>query len=148
MINLMKCGSSFAAATVYGYLAVFPVALSFVLRYYNIDLQLMQILCIYGYSFFVYIPVSVSAFSRRRFWNSFIFSDFMCYSSKFVTMVANWCGMFYFYFIFGVQFLLCVEGSKWRSRRNWEESYERIFVIAGNGCVSCWICFHLSNLLF
>lgn len=51
---------SFAAAAIYGYLAFIPILLSFILRYYKIEVKLLQILCIYGYSFFVYIPVSVN----------------------------------------------------------------------------------------
>jgi len=50
---------SFAAAAIYGYLAVIPLLVFGAMKYLNLPLKLMEILCLYGYSFFVYIPISV-----------------------------------------------------------------------------------------
>jgi len=50
---------SVAAGCIYGYLIVIPLILWGVSKYYKLELQLLDILCIYGYSFFIYLPVSV-----------------------------------------------------------------------------------------
>jgi len=49
---------SIAAGTIYGYLTLIPLALWGINRYFKIGLTLMEILCIYGYSFFIFLPVS------------------------------------------------------------------------------------------
>jgi len=48
-----------AAGCIYGYLIIIPLILWGVSKYYKLELQLLDILCIYGYSFFIYLPVSV-----------------------------------------------------------------------------------------
>eukprot|EP01087_Luapelamoeba_hula_P017357 TRINITY_DN5461_c0_g2_i1.p1 TRINITY_DN5461_c0_g2~~TRINITY_DN5461_c0_g2_i1.p1 ORF type:complete len:322 (-),score=58.58 TRINITY_DN5461_c0_g2_i1:187-1152(-) len=50
---------TFGAAAIYGYIAFLPVALWLVCKYLKVKLGLVQIWCIYGYSLFVFIPVSI-----------------------------------------------------------------------------------------
>jgi len=49
---------SVAAGTIYGYLILIPLILFAIFRYFKVGLRLMDILCIYGYSFFIYVPIS------------------------------------------------------------------------------------------
>eukprot|EP00271_Cylindrocystis_brebissonii_P002946 TRINITY_DN13691_c0_g1_i1.p1 TRINITY_DN13691_c0_g1~~TRINITY_DN13691_c0_g1_i1.p1 ORF type:complete len:291 (-),score=65.43 TRINITY_DN13691_c0_g1_i1:343-1215(-) len=49
---------SWAAAIFYGYTAVVPAALYFLLRYLGVSSGLVQLWCLYGYSLFVFIPTS------------------------------------------------------------------------------------------
>lgn len=51
---------SVAAATIYGYLCLIPFLLWVLLRYLQVDIKWAQIVCIYGYSFSVYVPIAVS----------------------------------------------------------------------------------------
>jgi len=48
-----------ASGFIYGYLGVIPLLLYFFCRYNQIPLQLLQIYCIYGYSMFIYLPISI-----------------------------------------------------------------------------------------
>jgi len=50
---------SVAAGVIYGYLAIIPLLLYFFCRYNSIPLQLMQMFCIFGYSMFIYVPISI-----------------------------------------------------------------------------------------
>jgi len=50
---------SYAAATFYGYWLVVSFGLWGLCRYWKVQLKLIEILCLYGYSLFVYIPISV-----------------------------------------------------------------------------------------
>jgi len=50
---------TFGAAAIYGYIVVLPIALWAVAKWLKTGLALVQIVCIYGYSLFVFIPVSV-----------------------------------------------------------------------------------------
>jgi len=47
------------AATIYGYTLVVPLVLWGVLKYLKVPISLLETICIYGYSLFVYIPVSI-----------------------------------------------------------------------------------------
>jgi len=47
-----------AVGVIYGFITVIPLLLWGFCRYRKIPLRLMDILCIYGYSFVVYIPIS------------------------------------------------------------------------------------------
>ncbi|CAI5468501.1 unnamed protein product [Closterium sp. Yama58-4] len=49
---------SWAAAIFYGYVAVVPLLLFFLLRYLQVSAGLVQLWCLYGYSLAVYIPIS------------------------------------------------------------------------------------------
>ncbi|GJP67968.1 hypothetical protein CLOP_g24730 [Closterium sp. NIES-67] len=49
---------SWAAAIFYGYVAVVPLVLFFLLRYLQVSAGLVQLWCLYGYSLAVYIPIS------------------------------------------------------------------------------------------
>jgi len=49
---------SFAAAAIYGYLLIIPLVLWGVSKYNKIGLGIMDIVCIYGYSLFIYVPIS------------------------------------------------------------------------------------------
>jgi len=46
------------AGTIYGYLVILPLIVWGVCKYLEVKLSLVENLCIYGYSFFVYIPAS------------------------------------------------------------------------------------------
>lgn len=50
---------TFGAMAIYGYIVVIPIALWFVCHWLKIPLKLLQILCIYGYSLFIFIPTAV-----------------------------------------------------------------------------------------
>jgi len=51
---------SWAAFIFYGYVAVIPLGLYFLLKYLGVVSGLVQLWCLYGYSLFVFIPASVS----------------------------------------------------------------------------------------
>eukprot|EP01116_Phalansterium_solitarium_P025147 TRINITY_DN9493_c0_g1_i1.p1 TRINITY_DN9493_c0_g1~~TRINITY_DN9493_c0_g1_i1.p1 ORF type:complete len:328 (-),score=111.84 TRINITY_DN9493_c0_g1_i1:218-1201(-) len=51
---------SAAAGTVYGYLLFVPLGVWAVTKYYKIGLALREVLCIYGYSFFIWLPISIA----------------------------------------------------------------------------------------
>jgi len=53
--NLITVG----AVTIYGYTLVVPLVLWGVLKYLKVPVNLLDVICIYGYSLFVYIPISV-----------------------------------------------------------------------------------------
>jgi len=50
---------SYAAAAIYGYLFLMPLFLFAVFKYNKVELKFIDLLCLYGYSFFIYIPISV-----------------------------------------------------------------------------------------
>jgi len=50
---------SYGAAVIYGYVFLIPICLWFYLRWIDIKVRLIAALCIYGYSLFIYLPVSV-----------------------------------------------------------------------------------------
>jgi len=53
---------SFAASTIYGYLSFVSFLVYCVFRYFSskqLSISLMEIVCIYGYSLFIYIPVAI-----------------------------------------------------------------------------------------
>jgi len=49
---------SWAAFMFYGYVAVIPLGLYFLLKYLGVVSGLVQLWCLYGYSLFVFIPAS------------------------------------------------------------------------------------------
>jgi len=51
----------YGSAVVYGYCLLVPLALFFYLKWIEVDVRLIEILCIYGYSLFIYLPVSVAS---------------------------------------------------------------------------------------
>jgi hypothetical protein len=53
--NLITVG----AATFYGYTIVIPLILWGVLKYLQVPVNLLDTICIYGYSLFIYIPISI-----------------------------------------------------------------------------------------
>jgi len=50
---------SYGAATFYGYWLVFSFAVWGICRYWNVGLKLAEIFCIYGYSLFIFVPISI-----------------------------------------------------------------------------------------
>jgi len=50
---------SAGAGTIYGYLIIMPLIIWGVCKYMEVKLSLVENLCVYGYSFFVYIPASI-----------------------------------------------------------------------------------------
>jgi len=50
---------TFCAVLFYGYTTLIPVVLYFALRYHENPLEFNSLLCLYGYSLFVFIPVSI-----------------------------------------------------------------------------------------
>jgi len=55
--NLNKL--SYAAAAIYGYFFLMPLVLWLIFRYNKVQVQFIDMLCLYGYSIFVYMPISV-----------------------------------------------------------------------------------------
>jgi hypothetical protein len=51
---------SYAAAAIYGYLFLMPLVLWGICKFNKIPCQFIEVICLYGYSFFIYMPVSVS----------------------------------------------------------------------------------------
>lgn len=47
------------AGTIYGYLSLAPIILWAIFKWLEIPVTLLQNVCIYGYSLFVFLPVSV-----------------------------------------------------------------------------------------
>ena len=50
---------SYGSAIFYGYIAIVPLLLFFVMRYYRAAIGLVQLWCLYGYSLAVFIPITV-----------------------------------------------------------------------------------------
>lgn len=50
---------TFGSATVYGYITIIPLVLWLVFRWLAVSIGLVQIVCIYGYSLFVFLPIAV-----------------------------------------------------------------------------------------
>jgi hypothetical protein len=50
---------SYGSAIFYGYIAVIPLLLFFVMRYFGAAIGLIQLWCLYGYSLAVFIPITV-----------------------------------------------------------------------------------------
>jgi len=50
---------TFGAAAIYGYILVVPIALWIAFRWLAVSLGLVQIVCFYGYSLFVFLPIAV-----------------------------------------------------------------------------------------
>ncbi|XP_042755243.1 uncharacterized protein LOC111920076 isoform X2 [Lactuca sativa] len=48
--------SASIASVLYGYVVVVPIALYIILKYFSAPLGLAQLLCLYGYSLFIFIP--------------------------------------------------------------------------------------------
>lgn len=55
-INLV----TWSAGLFYGYVTVVPLGLYVILKYFSVPSGLVQLLCLYGYSLFVFIPALVS----------------------------------------------------------------------------------------
>jgi len=53
---------TWSAGLFYGYVILVPVSLYFILKYFSAPSGLVQLLCLYGYSLFVFIPAMVSSF--------------------------------------------------------------------------------------
>eukprot|EP01114_Cavostelium_apophysatum_P004828 TRINITY_DN1522_c0_g1_i1.p1 TRINITY_DN1522_c0_g1~~TRINITY_DN1522_c0_g1_i1.p1 ORF type:complete len:331 (-),score=88.81 TRINITY_DN1522_c0_g1_i1:62-1054(-) len=49
---------SAAAGALYGYLGIVPLVLWAIFKYFGVAIGWMSIVCIYGYSFFIYMPIS------------------------------------------------------------------------------------------
>ncbi|XP_023771421.1 uncharacterized protein LOC111920076 isoform X1 [Lactuca sativa] len=47
---------TWSASVLYGYVVVVPIALYIILKYFSAPLGLAQLLCLYGYSLFIFIP--------------------------------------------------------------------------------------------
>ncbi|CAH1437588.1 unnamed protein product [Lactuca virosa] len=47
---------TWSASVLYGYAVVVPIALYIILKYFSAPLGLAQLLCLYGYSLFIFIP--------------------------------------------------------------------------------------------
>ncbi|XP_076959837.1 uncharacterized protein LOC143636031 [Bidens hawaiensis] len=47
---------TWSACVLYGYAIIVPVTLFVVLKYFSVPLGFVQLLCLYGYSLFVFIP--------------------------------------------------------------------------------------------
>lgn len=48
-----------AAAAIYGYVFLVPLVLWGVLKYLTVPVKVLDVVCIYGYSLFIYIPISI-----------------------------------------------------------------------------------------
>ena len=53
---------TFGASIIYLYTFVVPIALCLALRYAGARIALVDLICLYGYSLFIYIPASVRDF--------------------------------------------------------------------------------------
>lgn len=53
---------TWSAGLFYGYVTVVPLCLYLVLKYFSAPSGFVQLLCLYGYSLFVFVPALVSAF--------------------------------------------------------------------------------------
>lgn len=51
------------SSVVYGFVCIAPMAVWILFRQLEIQINLLPIICLYGYSLFVYIPAAVSALS-------------------------------------------------------------------------------------
>lgn len=56
-INLV----TWSAGLFYGYIFVVPLGLYVILKYFSVPSGLVQLLCLYGYSLFIFIPALVSS---------------------------------------------------------------------------------------
>ena len=52
---------TWSAGLFYGYVTVVPLCLYLVLKYFSAPSGFVQLLCLYGYSLFVFVPALVSA---------------------------------------------------------------------------------------
>lgn len=68
---------TWSASVLYGYVVVVPIALYIILKYFSAPLGLAQLLCLYGYSLFIFIPAVVS-----KFFQSFQISVLFLATSK------------------------------------------------------------------
>jgi hypothetical protein len=50
---------SFAAGAIYGYVVIVPLLLWLAFRWLSVRVSLLQNLCIYGYSLFIFIPIAI-----------------------------------------------------------------------------------------
>jgi len=55
--NLNKL--SYAAAAIYGYFFLMPLVLWGIFKFNKVPVRFIELLCLYGYSFFIYMPISV-----------------------------------------------------------------------------------------
>lgn len=55
-INLV----TWSAGLFYGYATLIPLGLYLILKYFSVPSGFVQLLCLYGYSLFIFIPASVS----------------------------------------------------------------------------------------
>jgi len=55
--DVFKIG--YGAAVIYGYAFLVPICLWFYLRWLELRVRLISMLCIYGYSLFVYLPITL-----------------------------------------------------------------------------------------
>ena len=57
-----------AASIIYGYVCIVPLLFSIILHYYNSPLRAIQVLCLYGYAIFAFIPIAfLCAFGNQIF---------------------------------------------------------------------------------
>lgn len=74
---------TFGAATFYCYVTIVPIILWIVLRWLEMRITLLQILCLYGYAMFIYLPVAVPCLPTHVFlawWVKLIFLLCWCRS--------------------------------------------------------------------
>lgn len=62
-INLV----TWSAGLFYGYVTIVPLGLYIILKYFSAPSGLVQLLCLYGYSLFVFIPALVSSLILKYF---------------------------------------------------------------------------------
>ncbi|KAJ0464787.1 putative Yip1 domain, protein Yip5/YIPF1/YIPF2 [Helianthus annuus] len=81
---------TWSACVLYGYVVIVPITLYIVLKYLSVPLGLVQLLCLYGYSLFVFIPAGVSfcsqlntvskfSHSKSRSWFGFVYTRIMIF---------------------------------------------------------------------
>lgn len=51
---------TYGSIAIYGYLFLVPLVLWGICKYYKVPLKWIEILCVYGYSLFIYVPAAVS----------------------------------------------------------------------------------------
>jgi hypothetical protein len=54
------------AGTIYGYVGLAPIILWAIFKWLEVPVTLLQNVCIYGYSLFVFLPVSVPTHHHLR----------------------------------------------------------------------------------
>ena len=85
---------SVGAGTIYGYVSLAPIILWAIFKWLEIPVTLLQNVCIYGYSLFVFLPVAVRAPLLSFCWFLLIIVIvlFLCYLfAVFLVMLCVLC---------------------------------------------------------